>query len=42
MSETKLGGSFPANQFHLNGYKTRARKYRNKFDGGLMELELYL
>ena len=37
ISETKLDGSLPSAQFHINGYKVRARRYRDKSGGGLIE-----
>ena len=37
LSKTKLGSSFPAAQFHIPGYEIRARRDRNKYDGGLIE-----
>ena len=36
LSETKLDGTFPENQFSLNGFKKPYRKDRNKFGGGVM------
>ena len=37
LSETKLDGSFPNAQFTLGGHEIRARRDRNKFEGGLTE-----
>ena len=37
VSETKLHSSFPPAQFHINGYKIRARRHRDKIGGGLIE-----
>ena len=36
LSETKLDGTFPENQFSINGFKKPYRKDRNKFGGGVM------
>ena len=37
ISETKLDDSFPNAQFKINGYEARARRDRNKHEGGLIE-----
>ena len=36
VSETELDNSFPSTQFHINGYKVRARRDRDKNGGGLI------
>ena len=38
-SETNLYESFSNAQFTLNGYEIRARRYRNKFGGALIEYD---
>ena len=37
VSETELANSFPSTQFHINGYKVRARRDRDKNGGGLIQ-----
>ena len=37
ISATKLNESFPNAQFELNGYEVRARRDRNKREGGLVQ-----
>ena len=37
LSETKIDQSFPTAQFHIKGYEVRARRDRDKHEGGLME-----
>ena len=37
LSETKLDKSLPTAQFHIPGYKIRARKDRNRYGGSLIE-----
>ena len=37
LSETKLDDSFPSAQFSIPDYEIRARRYRHKNGGGLIE-----
>ena len=36
LSETKLDGSFPSSQFHIEGYMPPIRADRNRNEGGLL------
>ena len=38
LSEIKIEQNFPTRQFYIKGYKIRARRGRDKHDGGLIEL----
>ena len=37
LNETKKDESFPTSQFNVEGYEIRARRDRDKYDGGLIE-----
>ena len=37
LSETKIDQSFPTAQFYIKGYEVRARRDRNKLEGGLIK-----
>ena len=37
ISDTKIDGSFPSKQFALDNLEMRAKKYRDRHGGGLLE-----